>query len=85
MKIFKFILQFILSISMVSILSFWITGIPSAFEADRLCHSILASYPTESEIYGCDHDIETHQWILFENQKDSNPALVLKRFRYRFL
>ena len=55
----------------------------SAFEADQECHYELSTYDTaSSNILGCDHDLETKQWILFENQEANNPAKVLKRFRY---
>ena len=34
---------------------------------------------------GCDHDTETHQWILYETQDNLEPAKIIKKFRYKFL
>ena len=34
---------------------------------------------------GCDHDTETHQWILYETQDNSQPAKIIKKYRYKFL
>ena len=46
---------------------------------------IFLSLDSQSEFYGCDHDTETHQWILFEEQDNTQPAKIIKRFRYKFL
>ncbi len=54
----------------------------SAFEADQACHSIKWREYGESATYGCDHDLETRQWLLFKKGEMSEPAIVLKRFRY---
>ena len=84
MKIIGLLSQIILTSVLILVLSFWFSSYNSAFEADRACHSLLSSY-TESTHLGCDHDTETHKWILYENQEDSVSAKVIKRFRYRFL
>ena len=85
MKFISSIFQSIILIVIVGILSYWLLGFNSAFEADQLCHSKLAEFNLNNQNYGCDHDIETHQWILYEKNDDSQPAKVIKRFRYRFL
>ena len=85
MKSFNLIFQ-ILVLSLISIIIiFWGTAYKSAFEADQYCHSQLSFFNKQSDSYGCDHDIETHQWILYEKQQDPSPSKVVKRFRYRFL
>ena len=58
------------------------TSYRSAFEADQACHFAKWQIYADKEDYGCDHDIETNQWILFEKSLDKNPAKVLQRFRY---
>tara|TARA_B100001287_G_scaffold235930_1_gene208341 strand:- start:146 stop:400 length:255 start_codon:yes stop_codon:yes gene_type:complete len=84
MKIISLILQMFLTLVLIIFITYWFLAYNSAFEADRACHSLLASYPNSTNL-GCDHDTETHKWILYENQKDSVSAKVIKRFRYRFL
>ena len=85
MRFINLIFQILLSLTILILLLYWFTGIRSAFEADQLCHSELFGYSIESEAFACDHDTETHQWILFEKQKDSKPAKVIRIFRYKFL
>ena len=84
MRIINLIFQLFISIFLIAILLYWGTAFDSAFEADRSCHVNLANYLVGSEGYGCDHDTETHQWILYENL-DNSEAKVIKRFRYKFL
>ena len=64
---------------------YFFNGYKSAFEADRSCHVLLSKYANKSDDLGCDHDTETHQWILYKNIQDSYDAEVIKKFRYRFL
>ena len=85
MKVISSIFQLIIIIFIVGILSYWLLGFNSAFEADQLCHSTLANLSSNNQTLGCDHDIETHQWILYEKNDDSKPASIIKRFRYKFL
>tara|TARA_Y100001968_G_C19444190_1_gene764317 strand:- start:3822 stop:4082 length:261 start_codon:yes stop_codon:yes gene_type:complete len=60
-----------------------LTGYRSAFEADRECHYILKKeYSEVFSSVGCDHDLETRQWLLFQENFDDQPAKVIKRFRY---
>ena len=84
MKIFNLIFQIFILLLFSAILLFWSNAFDSAFEADRACHSELSSYLVESESYGCDHDTETHKWILFRNLGGSE-AEIIKTFRYKFL
>ena len=84
MKIIGLISQILLILVLVTLITFWFSAYNSAFEADRACHSLLSSYPNPTDL-GCDHDTETHKWILYENQDNGVSARVIKRFRYRFL
>ena len=60
----------------------YLRGYRSAFEADKQCHfDKFAEYKDSAE-YGCDHDLETRQWILFRIGDENAPATVLKRYRY---
>ena len=54
----------------------------SAFEADQQCHFEIGQLSTDNSAFGCDHDLETRQWILFESAKSGEPAEVLRRYRY---
>ncbi len=54
----------------------------SAFEADQQCHYEKSITYSEKSTIECDHDLETRQWILFENSLANNPARVISRFRY---
>ena len=54
----------------------------SAFEADQACHSLNKRAYANDDRYGCDHDLETRQWILYEISNDLEPAKVIKRFYY---
>ena len=84
MKIVSLISQILLTLVLLFILTYWFLAYNSAFEADRACHSLLSSYADSTNL-GCDHDTETHKWILYENQENGVGAEVIKRFRYRFL
>ena len=84
MKIIGLISQILLTLVLIILLTYWFSAYNSAFEADRACHSLLSSYPNSINL-GCDHDTETHKWILFENQDDGVSAKVIRIFRYRFL
>ena len=61
---------------------YYLTGYRSAFEADQACHFLKSSNYQDSKQYGCDHDLETNQWILFRSGEGEDPAIVVKRFRY---
>ena len=60
----------------------FITGYQSAFEADQACHAIIENKDSNKTKMGCDHDLETRQWILYEKNSVSEAAKVIKRFKY---
>ena len=85
MKVVNLVFQvFFLLVTVLSLIYF-LTGYDSAFEADQYCHSYLSGYENLSENYGCDHDTETHQWILYESNDIKEPAKIIMKFRYKFL
>ena len=84
MKIIGSISQILLTLVLILLITFWLSAYNSAFEADRACHSLLSNYSNPTNL-GCDHDTETHKWILYENQENGVSAKIIKRFRYRFL
>ena len=67
MKVVNLVFQVFFLLVILLFLIFFLTGYDSAFEADQYCHSNLAEYDNLSGSFGCDHDIETHQWILYES------------------
>ena len=85
MKVVNLVFQiFFLLVTTLSLIYF-LTGYDSAFEADQNCHSYLSNYGNLSGNFGCDHDTETHQWILYESNENNEPAKIIKKFRYKFL
>ena len=85
MKVVNLIFQVFFLLVIILFLIYFFTGYDSAFEADQYCHSFLSSYDDMSENCGCDHDTETHQWILYESNDNNKPAKIIKKFRYKFL
>ena len=85
MKLFNLVFQVFFLLVTLLFLIYFLTGYDSAFEADQYCHSDLSNYTNLSENYGCDHDTETHQWILYESNDNKEPAKIIKKFRYKFL
>jgi len=85
MKTVNLISQVFFFLVTVLFLIYFFSGYDSAFEADQYCHSTLSSYDNLSGDYGCDHDTETHQWILYESNDSKEPAKIIKKFRYKFL
>ena len=85
MKVVNLVSQVFFLLITVLFLIYFLTGYDSAFEADQYCHSTLSSYDSLSGNYGCDHDTETHQWILYDDQNSKEPAKIIKKFRYKFL
>ena len=77
---FYFLLPLILIL--LGSLFYFLTGYRSAFEADQQCHFLLRTNYKNDSSYGCDHDLETRQWILFESEAENEPAHVISRFRY---
>ena len=85
MKVVNLVFQLFFSLVILLFLIYFLLGYDSAFEADQNCHSYLSTYENLSGNFGCDHDIETHQWILYESNKNEEPAKIIKKFRYKFL
>tara|TARA_Y100001968_G_scaffold311810_1_gene334285 strand:+ start:493 stop:732 length:240 start_codon:yes stop_codon:yes gene_type:complete len=61
---------------------YFFTGYKSAFEADQQCHYELRLKAVELEGLGCDHDLETNQWLLYQEGINGKPSKVVERFRY---
>tara|TARA_B100000700_G_C15021981_1_gene846212 strand:- start:2236 stop:2478 length:243 start_codon:yes stop_codon:yes gene_type:complete len=61
---------------------FFFTGYKSAFEADQQCHYEMRSKFIELDGLGCDHDLETNQWILYQDEHNDQPSKVIERYRY---
>ena len=85
MKVVNLVFQIFLLFVILLLLIYFLTAYDSAFEADQDCHANLSSFNSISSIYGCDHDTETHQWILYESNDKKEPAKIIKKFRYKFL
>ena len=85
MKVVNLVFQVFFLLVILLLLIYFLTGYDSAFEADQYCHSSLSSYDNLAGNYGCDHDTETHQWILYESSNNNEPAKIIKKFRYKFL
>ena len=85
MKVVNLVSQLFFLLVIILFLIYFSTGYDSAFEADQYCHAYLSNYDKESGNYGCDHDTETHQWILYESTDNKQPAEIIKKFRYKFL
>ncbi|HJN36854.1 MAG: hypothetical protein AB8E87_11075 [Prochlorococcus sp.] len=81
----KTVAFFILSLLLIAvgIGSFlYFTSYHSAFEADQACHAAQWEKFAESKDYGCDHDTETRQWLLYRQGIDHKAAVVIQRFSY---
>ena len=61
---------------------YFFTGYQSAFEADQQCHYEMRLKSIELEGLGCDHDLETKQWLLFQKNNNDQPSKVIERYRY---
>jgi len=85
MKLVNLVFQVFILLILILFLIYFFTCYDSAFEADQVCHATLSGYNSQSGNYGCDHDTETHQWILYESNDNKDPAKIIKKFRYRFL
>ena len=78
----KIIIAFIsLTAIIIGYFNFFI-GYKSAFGADQQCHYELRFKSDELEGLGCDHDLETNQWILYQKGVKDNPSQVVERYRY---
>ena len=75
----------ILFISLIVIILgflYFFRGYQSAFEADQQCHYEMRLKSIELEGLGCDHDLETKQWLLFQKNNNDQPSKVIERYRY---
>ena len=70
-----------LTVIIVSFLYFF-TGYQSAFEADQQCHYEMKLKSIDLEGLGCDHDLETNQWLLYQKGINDQPSQVIARYRY---
>ena len=61
---------------------YFFTGYNSAFEADQQCHYQIKLKSIELEGLGCDHDLETNQWLLYQQGINDKPSEVIERYRY---
>ena len=78
----KVIIALISLIALVFGYLYFFTGYKSAFEADQQCHYQLRLKAVELEGLGCDHDLETNQWLLYQKDIDEKPSQVIERYRY---
>ena len=80
----KISIAFISLIALILVYLYYFTGYKSAFEADQQCHYELRlkSVELEGEVLGCDHDLETNQWILYQQDINDKPSQVVERYRY---
>ena len=79
MKLIVFLISLITII--IGFLYFF-TGYKSAFEADQQCHYEMRLKSNELEGLGCDHDLETNQWLLYQKGINDQPSKVIERYRY---
>ena len=61
---------------------YFFNGYNSAFEADQQCHYEMRLKSIELEGLGCDHDLETNQWLLYQKGINEQPSKVIERYRY---
>ena len=78
----KLAIAFISLIAFVLSLLYFFTGYKSAFEADQQCHYEMRLKSVEIDGLGCDHDLETNQWLLYTKGINDQPAEVIERYRY---
>ena len=78
----KLIIALIFLIALIFGFLYFFTGYKSAFEADQQCHYEMRLKSTELDNLGCDHDLETNQWLLYQNGINEKPSQVIERYRY---
>tara|TARA_B100000965_G_scaffold282455_1_gene240356 strand:- start:1182 stop:1421 length:240 start_codon:yes stop_codon:yes gene_type:complete len=69
-------------IAMILGFLYFFTGYKSAFEADQQCHYDMRLRSEVLESLGCDHDLETNQWLLYQKGINDQPSQVIQRYRY---
>ena len=78
----KLIIAGITLIAVVFAFLYFFTGYKSAFEADQQCHYEMRLKSIELDELGCDHDLETNQWLLYTRGINEKPSQVIRRYRY---
>jgi len=78
----KLAIVFIFLISIIIGFLFFFNGYKSAFEADQQCHYEMRLKSSDLDGLGCDHDLETNQWLLYQKGINDQPAHVVERYRY---
>ena len=78
----KLIIVLISLIAIILGFLYYFTGYKSAFEADQQCHYEMRLKSVEFEGLGCDHDLETNQWLLYRTGINDQPSEVIERYRY---
>ena len=78
----KLTIFFITLIAIIVGFLYFFTGYNSAFEADQQCHYQMRLKSIELEGLGCDHDLETNQWLLYSQGINDQPSKVIQRYRY---
>tara|TARA_Y100001968_G_scaffold247830_1_gene232312 strand:- start:185 stop:424 length:240 start_codon:yes stop_codon:yes gene_type:complete len=78
----KLVIALITLIALIVGFLYFFTGYKSAFEADQQCHYQMRLKSVELDELGCDHDLETNQWILYQKGINDNPSQVIERYRY---
>ena len=78
----KIVVSIVIILFLIVILGFYFTKYKSAFEADQACHYDQNQNYAENLNLGCDHDLETMQWLLYEKGEKNSKSKVIKRYRY---
>ena len=78
----KIIIVLISLIALILGSLYFFTGYKSAFEADQQCHYEMTLKSVELDEFGCDHDLETNQWLLYTKGINDQPSKVIERYRY---
>ena len=78
----KLTIVFIFLITLIVAFLYFFTGYKSAFEADQQCHYEMRLKSVELDELGCDHDLETKQWLLYQKGINDQPSKVIERYRY---
>ena len=78
----KLTIAFISLIALILGYLYFFNGYKSAFEADQQCHYEMRLKSIELDNLGCDHDLETNQWLLYSKGMNDQPSKVIERYRY---
>ena len=78
----KVLISILSSIAIIIGSLYFFTGYKSAFESDQQCHYEMRLKSTELDGLGCDHDLETNQWLLYKKGINDQQSKVIERYRY---